>query len=163
MLDLLPDLFDSFPDELTLLPATWQHFGCPSPFWGEIVTVRCFEDNSRVKELLATPGQGKVLVVDGGASLKRALLGDMIAESAQNNGWAGVIIYGAVRDVATLRTLSLGIKALGVVPIKTDRRGLGETDVVLDIAGVAIEPGWYLYADENGVAVSRELLSITGA
>lgn len=160
MLDLLPDLYDLYPTELTLIPIPFQSFGGNPLFYGELVTVRCFEDNSRVKELLNQAGEGRVLVVDGGGSVKRALLGDLIAESAVANGWSGAVIYGGVRDVATLATLPLGVKALGAVPIKTDRKGVGDVNVQLDLAGVAIESGMWIYADENGVAVSKSELEI---
>lgn len=160
MLDLLPDLFDEFGEHLQLLPAQWRQFGGKRVFYGEVVTVSCFEDNSRVKEILATAGQGKVLVVDGGGSQRRALLGDLIAKSAVDNGWAGVVIEGAVRDAATLATMPLGVQALYTVPIKTERRGLGETGVTISIAGVTVRPGDWIYADDNGIAISHDALPI---
>ncbi|MBT1445537.1 putative 4-hydroxy-4-methyl-2-oxoglutarate aldolase [Shewanella sp. JM162201] len=160
MLDLLPDLFDEFADELTLLAAPWRQYGAKRVFCGEVVTVKCFEDNSRVKELLAEPGHGRVLLVDGGGSLEKALLGDLIATSAVKNAWSGVIIYGAVRDVATLNTLALGVQALGHVPIKTERRGVGDKELPLTLAGVDVFPGNWLYADDNGVAISRTRLPL---
>ena len=161
MLDLLPDLFDMHSDKLYLVRLPLMSYGGKSVFYGEVVTVKCFEDNSKVKQILATDGHGKVLVVDGGGSLDKALLGDLIAQSAVDNGWEGVIIAGAVRDVGTIATLALGVKALGCVPIKTQRRDLGEIDVPLMIGNVQITPGMYLYADLNGVAVSHTALSIT--
>ncbi|WKE64090.1 putative 4-hydroxy-4-methyl-2-oxoglutarate aldolase [Gallaecimonas kandeliae] len=154
MLDLLPDLCDSHGDKLALLDLPLRDLGGKACFFGQVVTVSCFEDNSRVKELLAGQGQGKVLVVDGGGSLRQALMGDLIAQSAVDNGWAGVVIHGAIRDAGTLATLALGVKALGTTPFKTARRGLGETQVSLELGGLTIKPGQWLYADLNGVVLS---------
>ncbi|BCV66783.1 putative 4-hydroxy-4-methyl-2-oxoglutarate aldolase [Shewanella carassii] len=160
MLDLLPDLFDHYENDLMLLPSVFRQFGGKSIFWGEIVTVRCFEDNSMVKQLLATDGTGKVLLVDGGASTAKALMGDLIAQSAVDHGWQGVVIYGAVRDVATLATMPLGVKALAAVPIKTERKGVGDINCTLTIGDVQITPGMMLYADDNGIAVSQTPLNM---
>ncbi len=121
MLDLLPDLFDHYGEQLSLLAPHYCQYGHKRIFWGEVVTVKCFEDNSKVKQLLAQPGQGKVLVVDGGDG-RRALLGDMIAQSAVDNGWSGIVINGYVRDVAALSQMPIGIQALGANPIKTEKK-----------------------------------------
>lgn len=123
------------------------------------MTVKCFEDNSRVKELLATDGAGKVLVVDGGASMRCALLGDLIGESAVQNHWAGVVVYGCVRDVDALAQLDLGVQALAAIPQKSNRKGAGETGVILNFGGVSIQPGAYIYADNNGILVSATALT----
>ena len=160
MLDLLPDLFDHYENDLMLLPSVFRQFGGKSIFWGEIVTVRCFEDNSMVKQLLATDGTGKVLLVDGGASTAKALMGDLIAQSAVDHGWQGVVIYGAVRDVATLATMPLGVKALAAVPIKTERKGVGDINCTLTIGDVQITSGMMLYGDDNGIAVSQTPLNM---
>ncbi|MCM2678407.1 putative 4-hydroxy-4-methyl-2-oxoglutarate aldolase [Echinimonas agarilytica] len=160
MLDILPDLFDQHAQQLQWLPIQWCDFGGVPTFYGEVQTVRCFEDNSRVKEVLAMPGRGRVLLVDGGGSLNRALLGDLIAQSAQDCGWAGVVILGAVRDVHALKGMSLGIKALGACPIKTQRKGIGELDCVLHIEGVAVNSGDYVYADRHGIAISSTAFHI---
>lgn len=136
----------------------FRSFGGRKAFGGQAVTVKCFEDNSRVKELLATDGVGKVLVVDGGASMRCALLGDMIAESAVKHGWAGVIVYGCVRDVDALGELDLGVQALGCIPKKSTRKGVGETGVTLHFGGVSIDDGAYVYADNNGILVSNTAL-----
>ena len=122
------------------------------------ITVKCFEDNSKVKELLATPGAGRVLFVDGGGSLRRALLGDLIAASAVKQGWSGVVVYGAVRDVDALAEMDLGVQALGTTPLKTERRGLGDANVPVRVAGVSIKSGDWLYADNNGVIISPRAL-----
>ncbi|MCW3173790.1 putative 4-hydroxy-4-methyl-2-oxoglutarate aldolase [Shewanella subflava] len=160
MLDLLPDLFDHYPQELQLINLPWQTFGQHTVFTGQIITVKCFEDNSKVKDVLATPGHGKVLVVDGGGSNRRALLGDMIAQSAVDNGWQGIVIYGCIRDVATINSMNIGVKALGVNPIKTDKKGLGETGIDLEINSINIKNGMTIYADLNGVAISDVALAL---
>lgn len=160
MLDITPDLCDEYPQQVKLLPQTWLHIGKTKLFYGPVETVRCFEDNSRVKELLATPGEGRVLLVDGEGSLNRALVGDLIAQSAMENGWAGVVVLGAIRDVGTIDQMEFGIKALGACPIKTERRGLGYAGCNLELAGVEVVSGDYLYADLNGVLVSKEALPL---
>jgi regulator of ribonuclease activity A len=138
-----------------------QHFGGVKAFSGPVTTVKCFEDNTCVKALASTAGEGRIMVVDGGASLRRALLGDMIAKKAMDNGWAGFLINGAVRDVDELRQLEqLGVLALGSVPIKTDRQGLGTTDHPITFGGVRFAPGVWAYCDETGVVVSATKLSL---
>lgn len=136
----------------------FRSFGARKTFGGQVVTVKCFEDNSRVKELLATDGNGKVLVVDGGASMRCALMGDMIAESAVKNHWNGVIIYGCVRDVDAIAELDLGVQALACIPQKSTRKGVGETGLTLSFGGVTIAQDDYIYADNNGIVVAKESL-----
>ena len=148
------DLCDDNPDDVRVLEPMLSQFGGRECFGGEIVTAKCFEDNSRVKETLATPGHGKVLVVDGGGSLRCALLGDMIGEDAVKNGWEGVIVYGCVRDVDALATLDLGVQALGAIPLKSNRRGEGQKDIAVTFGGVTFRRGAFDYADNNGVLVS---------
>ena len=158
------DLLDDHP-ELSiqvLIPSLdgkfFKSYGARKSFGGQIVTVKCFEDNSRVKELLATDGAGKVLVVDGGASMRCALMGDMIAESAVKNHWNGVIIYGCVRDVDAIAELDLGVHALASIPQKSNRKGVGEVDVELNFGQVSFNSGEYVYADSNGIIVSATKL-----
>lgn len=153
-----PDLCDAHENDVMVLDVPFCNFGGTAAFGGEVVTVKCFEDNSLVKEQLATPGNGRVLVVDGGGSLRRALLGDMIAESAVRNGWSGVVINGAVRDVDAIADMALGVQALGSVPLKTEKRGLGDLNIPVRFGGVTIEPGNYLYADNNGIIVAKRPL-----
>ncbi|GAA5215458.1 putative 4-hydroxy-4-methyl-2-oxoglutarate aldolase [Corallincola platygyrae] len=160
MLDLLPDLYDLYSDRLRLLNLNWKHFGDKPIFWGPVQTVSCFEDNSKVAELLASPGDGQVLLVDGAASHNRALLGDNLAQKGIDNGWAGVVINGCMRDAGTINQMPIGVKALGTCPIKTDKRGQGEVGIAVEIAGIEIHPGEYLYADLNGIAVSDQALAI---
>ena len=161
------DLLDDYPDIAWQVMTPYvdgklfQDYGARSSFFGEVVTVKCFEDNSRVKELLATDGTGKVLVVDGGGSMRCALMGDLIAESAVKNHWNGVLIYGCIRDVAAIAQLDLGVKALASIPQKSTRKGVGEIDLSLNFAGVNIRSGHYLYADENGVIIApQDVLSM---
>lgn len=154
-----PDLCDDNPELVRVLEPMLVNFGGRDSFCGEIVTIKCHEDNSLVKENAAKPGHGKVMVVDGGGSLRRALLGDMIAENAVKNGWEGLIIYGCVRDVDALVELDLGVQALASIPLKTEKRGIGDLNVPVTFGGVAFQPGEYVYADNNGVVVSaRDLL-----
>lgn len=138
---------------------SFRQYGGVQAFYGQAVTVKCFEDNSRVKELLATDGQGRVLVVDGGASINYALMGDMIAKSAVDHGWAGVIILGCVRDVDEIAKMNLGVLALASIPKKSVRKGVGETGLPIVIGGVTIHEGDWVYADNNGVIVSADRLS----
>lgn len=153
-----PDLCDRHPD-IAVAEPIFRDYGGRAAFCGRIVTIDCFEDNSRVREQVGSDGQGKVLVVQGGGSLRRSLLGDMLAELAVQQGWSGVLIHAAVRDVDALARLPLGVKALAATPMKTEKRGLGEVDVPVSFAGIAFHPGHWLYADANGVIVAdKELL-----
>ena len=136
----------------------FKSYGARKTFGGQVVTVKCFEDNSRVKELLATDGTGKVLVVDGGASMRCALMGDLIAESAVKNHWNGVVIYSCVRDVDAIAELDLGVHALAAIPQKSNRKGIGEVDITLYFGGVTINSGDYIYADNNGIVIAKEKL-----
>ncbi|MGO4684987.1 ribonuclease E activity regulator RraA [Hyphomicrobium sp. 2TAF46] len=153
MLSATTDISDRFGDEARVLSPDLLDFGGRTRFRGFAVTIKCFEDNSRIKETLATPGHGKVLVVDGGASNRCALLGDMIARDAVANGWEGVVISGCVRDIAALKTLDIAIKALGATPRRSTRRGEGTRDIPITIAGTAINAGDIVIGDEDGVVI----------
>ncbi len=154
-----PDLADEFPQEVHALELPMNNYGGVQHFCGEVVTVKCHEDNSLVKELLDTPGEGRVMVVDGGGSYRRALLGDMLAEKAAGNGWSGLVINGVIRDVDQIGETHLGVQALGTIPLKTAKLGHGQQNISLRFGGVSIHPGDYIYADNNGVLVaSRKLL-----
>ena len=152
-----PDLCDDFP-EVQVVEPMFVNFGGVEAFGGEIVTVKCFEDNSIVKEQVGLPGEGRVIVVDGGGSMRNALLGDMLAEKAASNGWAGLVIYGCIRDVDVINETELGVQALGTHPRKTEKRGLGDLNVPVTFGGVTFNPGEYVYADNNGVIVSTKAL-----
>jgi len=153
-----PDLCDAHPDKVRILKPVFKNYGAKTSFGGEVVTIKCFEDNSRVKENAGMPGNGKVMVVDGGGSLNKALLGDLITETAMNNGWEGFIIYGCIRDVDPINTMQIGVKALNSIPLKTQRKGKGENNVKITFGGVAFNPGEYVYADTTGIIVSSEPL-----
>ncbi|MDR1824807.1 MAG: ribonuclease E activity regulator RraA [Bifidobacteriaceae bacterium] len=148
-----PDLCDEFPDIVRVMAPGFINYGGHEAFSGLATTVKCFEDNSLVKHLAGQPGEGRVMVVDGGGSLRQALLGDLIAGEAARNGWAGFVISGAVRDVEVLRTLPIGIRALGAVPVKTEKRGLGDMDVPVEVGGLVVEPGQTVIVDATGIAV----------
>ncbi len=136
-----------------VLPPIFRDFGKRTRFAGQVSTVKCFEDNSVVKAALESPGQGRVLVVDGGASLRRALVGGNIGVSAARNGWAGVVVNGCVRDVAELAECDVGIRALAVIPLPTERRNEGQRDVPVLIDGVWVRPGDWLVADADGIVI----------
>jgi regulator of ribonuclease activity A len=155
-----PDLCDAYPDLVQIVEPIFANLGGRRSFGGQIVTIKCFEDNSLVKEQADKPGAGKVMVVDGGGSMRKALLGDMIAEKAAKNGWEGLIINGCIRDVDAIGDTDLGVQALGTVPLKTEKRGIGDLNVLVNFGGVTFKPGHYIYADNNGVIVSPELLKM---
>lgn len=146
------DLCDAH-DHACVLDLPLRDYGGRIAFHGPVSTVHAFEDNSRVREAVAEPGRGRVLVVDGGGSTKRSMLGDNLAAMAVKNGWAGVLVFGVIRDTEAIGRLDLGVKALGTCPRKTEKLGKGQRDVALDIGGVHIEPGHWLYADEDGVVL----------
>ena len=152
------DIADEFPAEVRALELDLRSFGGLTRFSGAAVTIKCHEDNSLLRELVATPGEGRVIVVDGGGSRRRALLGDMLAEKAAANGWAGLVIHGVIRDVDQLAAIRLGVQALGTIPLKTEKLGVGRRDIALSIGGATIHPGDFIYADNNGVLVSRRRL-----
>jgi regulator of ribonuclease activity A len=152
------DLCDAYPDLVRIVDPIFRNYGGKSSFGGEIVTIKCFEDNSRVKESAGTKGEGKVMVVDGGGALKKALLGDLIAETALKNGWEGFIIYGCIRDVEPIGAMKIGVKALNSIPLKTQRKGEGENNVQITFGGVNFNPGEFVYCDETGIIVSSEPL-----
>ncbi|MCE3292612.1 MAG: S-adenosylmethionine--2-demethylmenaquinone methyltransferase [Arthrobacter sp.] len=149
------DLYDEHGEELNSISLQFQSLGGRSHFSGPVRTIRCFEDNGLVKSTLATPGNGAVLVVDGSGSLRTALMGDMIAASAVANGWAGVVINGAIRDRTALADMPLGVKALGSNPRKSSKTGAGETDVDLLVDGVTIRPGVMIWCDPDGILIER--------
>ena len=147
------DLVDSIGPGVRSCDLQFRQFGGRAEFAGPISTVRCFEDNALLKSLLSQPGAGGVLVVDGGGSLHSALVGDVIAELARSNGWAGLVINGAVRDAAALRGIDIGIKALGTNPRKSTKTGAGERDIEITLGGVTFTPGEIAYSDDDGIVV----------
>jgi len=141
-----------------VLPPVFQSFGALPAFHGQVSTLKCFEDNTLVKEAVNSPGLGRVLVVDGGASLRRALVGGNLAAAAARNGWSGIVVNGCVRDVAELNAEAVGIRALALIPMATEKRGGGEKDVAVQVQGVWVRPGEWLYADADGIVVSDRAL-----
>ena len=149
--------------QFKVLPAVFRSFGGVRKFCGPVLTLRCFEDNSLLKATLDDPGDGRVLVVDGGASMRRALLGGNLGAAAAGNGWAGVVIDGCVRDSAELAVLGVGILALAAVPMPPEKRGQGERDVSVQLQGQWVHPGDWLFADDDGVVVGAAALLAPGA
>lgn len=150
----LPDLCDAHGDLVKVADPLFRDFGALRAFRGPIATIKCHEDNALVRATFETPGAGRVLVIDGGGSLRRALVGDQIGSLMIANGWAGVLVYGAVRDVEVLATMPVAVRALGVTPVPPIKKGVGERGLPVRFAGVDFVPGHWLYADENGVLVS---------
>ena len=157
------DLCDRFKNDTSgdfrVLPAVFRDFGAVSAFAGPVVTIKCFEDNSFVKAAVEAPGDGRVLVVAGGGSLRRALLGGNLGAAAARQGWAGGVVDGCVRDVAELRVQAVGIRALASMPLPTDKRNEGQRDVAVQIQGIWVRPGDWLYADADGMVVSARSLA----
>ena len=147
------DLYDVHGDDLQSLSLQLRSFGGRSSFEGPIRTVRCFQDNALLKSVLGEPGEGRVLVIDGGGSVHTALVGDIIAELGRSNGWAGVVVNGAIRDSAVVGGMNFGCKALGTNPRKSTKTGAGERDVTVSFGGVDFAPGDMLYADTDGIVV----------
>ena len=156
---VLPDLCDQYGDSLRVLSPMLKNFGGNNCFHGKISTIKCHEDNSFVADAVREEGDGSVLVVDGGGSLRCALLGDNLAAIAASNSWAGIIVFGCVRDVVALKDISLGIQAIAPHPMKSVKRQVGLRDVEVSFGGVSFIPGQYVYADDNGVIVSEAELT----
>ena len=155
---LTTDLYDANEGKVAVLQPMLKSYGSKARFAGQIVTLKLYEDNTLVREVLGEAGAGKVLVVDGGGSLRCALLGDQIAELAVKNQWEGVVIYGCIRDSVAIAALPLGVRALDTNPKKSVKRNEGTRDLVLNFGGVDFTPGHWLYADEDGVLVSPTAL-----
>lgn len=149
------DLYDERGAQLQSLALQLQDIGGIVGFTGTVRTVRCFQDNLLVRETLQSPGEGAVLVIDGAGSLATALVGDVIASTAADNGWAGIIVNGAIRDRMALGTLPIGVKALGSNPARSSKTGAGEVDVTVEFGGVRFEPGAQVWCDEDGVLVTK--------
>lgn len=148
------DLCDDHGNQARVIEEVFGDFGGRVAFYGKVSTLLAFEDNSKLREAMSEPGDGRVLVVDAGGSMRRAMLGDQIAELAVTNGWAGLVIFGCLRDSAAIAEMDLGVKALGTCPRKTEKLGQGLRNVTVRIGGTDISPGDWLYADEDGVIVS---------
>lgn len=157
--DLCDEHKNNTDGDFRVLPPAFKDFGRRIKFSGQVSTVKCFEDNTLVKAAVDSPGNGRVLVVDGGASLRRALVGGNLGKAAAKNGWAGVVVDGCVRDSAELAECEVGIRALALMPLPTEKRQEGQSDVAVQVQGVWVRPGDWLYADEDGIVVaSRPLI-----
>ena len=152
------DLYDTHGEALRVLAPIFRDYGGLRTFAGEVVTLKVYEDNSLVRAALEEAGHGRVLVVDGGGSLRCALVGDNLAELGHKNGWAGIVVYGCIRDSAPIGALAIGVKAIATNPRKGVKKGEGERNVTLRLAEVVIEPGDYLYADVDGVVLAKTKL-----
>lgn len=149
------DLYDDHEGKVQTCSLQFRDFGARRQFFGPVRTVRCCNDNSVLRDLLGKPGDGAVIVVDGRGSTEKALLGDILAAKAAENGWAGVIINGVVRDSRVLARIDIGIKSLGTNPAKSIKKGEGDVDVKVAFGDATFEPGFWVYCDEDGVLVSR--------
>jgi regulator of ribonuclease activity A len=147
------DLADEIGPDVRSCDVQFRQFGARAEFAGPISTVRCFEDNALLKSVLSAPGEGSVLVIDGAGSLHTALVGDVIAALACSNGWAGLVVYGAVRDASALGGIDIGLKALGTNPRKSTKTGTGERDVAVSLGGATFVPGDIAYSDDDGIVV----------
>lgn len=153
------DLCDAHEDKVRVVAPMFRSYGGKPSFHGPVSTLKLFEDNSFVRKAVESAGQGRVLVIDGGGSLRRALVGDQLAELAVNNDWAGIIVYGCIRDSAAIGQMPLGVLALATHPLKTVKRNVGEIDVPVSFGGVTFTPGEWVYADPDGLIVSAKPLS----
>ena len=152
------DLCDEFADRLQIPAPIFKSFGGKAAFCGPIATLKVFEDNALVRSTLSTPGAGKVLVVDGGGSLRCALVGDQLAALAIQNNWSGVVVFGSIRDSAVVKEMAVGLVALSTHPLRSARKGIGEADIAVTFAGVTFKPGAYIYADADGIIVADQRL-----
>ena len=151
---LTADLCDAHEDKVRVVEPMFSSFGGRDAFHGRIATLKLFEDNSLVRKALESPGEQRVLVIDGGGSLRRALLGDQLAALAVKNRWAGIIVYGCIRDSHAIGQMDVGVFAIDTHPMKTAKRNVGEADIPVSFGGVTFTPGEWLYADDDGVIVS---------
>jgi regulator of ribonuclease activity A len=152
------DLCDEYEGALQIIDPGYRGFGGKAKFYGEISTVKCFEDNSRVRQQLSTPGRGRVLVVDAAGSNRCAMLGDLLAAMAIQNGWSGIIMHGMIRDSEDIGQMPIGVMALGTHPRKSEKHDIGDIDIEIDFSGVRINPGDWVYADHDGIIVAQQKL-----
>ncbi|PKO83060.1 MAG: ribonuclease activity regulator protein RraA [Betaproteobacteria bacterium HGW-Betaproteobacteria-11] len=158
MIQPITDLCDAHEGEVRVVSPMFSSYGGRHAFHGRIATLKIFEDNSLVRKTLETPGDGRVLVIDGGGSLRRALVGDQLATLALKNNWAGIVVYGCIRDARAIGEMAIGVFALATNPLKTPKRNTGEAEIPVIFGGVTFVPGEWLYADEDGVIVSADAI-----
>ncbi len=154
------DLCDTHEDIISVAQPLFRNYGGNTSFCGKINTIKCFEDNSLVREILKSPGTGRVLVIDGGGSTRRALVGDLLAQAGADNKWAGIIVYGCIRDAEAIATIKIGCKALATIPLRTEKKGMGEKDIPVYFADIEFIPDQFLYADKDGIIVSSKDLLV---
>ncbi|HRF10816.1 MAG: ribonuclease E activity regulator RraA [Candidatus Accumulibacter phosphatis] len=158
-----PDLLDNNEARIQdgsvrIVTPMFQHYGGRSSFCGQLVTLKLFEDNTLVREVLAEDGRGKVLLIDGGGSMRCALLGDQLAILAHKNAWEGIVVYGCIRDSEDIARIDLGVRALNTHPLKSIKKGVGDRDLAVSFGGVTFRPGEWIYVDSDGVVVSEQPL-----
>jgi regulator of ribonuclease activity A len=154
------DLSDAFPGLVNLVDPIFRDYGGAIRFWGPIETVQVLEDNALVARILETEGRGRVLVIEGGGSLRTALVGGRLASLAHTNGWSGLVVHGCVRDSAEIRAVPVGVRAINTSPVRGGKQGSGERGASVNFAGVTFSPGQFLYADEDGILVSDRKLPL---
>ena len=154
------DVSDKLHPNVQYLEPVYKSYGAKTSFSGRIVTVKCYEDNSLVETALRTNGKDSILVIDAGGSMNCAMLGDKRAADAINNEWEGILVHGLIRDSATINSMEIGVRALGVCPLKSVKKGVGDSNITVNFSGVTFTPGEYLYADEDGVIVIKEKASL---
>ena len=152
------DIYDEHGDKVRVVTPMFRDFGSRKQFSGPVSTLKVFEDNTLVRSALEEEGGGRVLVVDGGGSLRCALVGDMLAKLGVDNGWQGIVVYGCIRDSAVIADMDIGVKALDTNPRRSVKKGVGERDIDIEFGGVSFKVGHYLYADEDGILVAEEKL-----
>ncbi len=152
------DLCDKHSDVIKVVDPLFKIYGAKQSFYGQIETVKVHEDNVLVKDRLGQPGKGKVLIIDGGGSLRCALVGDIIAQMAADNGWEGIIVYGCIRDSAVIADIPIGIRALNTHPLKSIKRGRGDVSIPVTFAGVTFIPEQYVYSDLDGIIIAENAL-----
>ena len=154
------ELCDLYADQVDVVEPIFSSFGGVSAFYGKVTTIKCFENNGLIAEVLEENGKGRVLVVDGGGAVRRGLIDAELAQLAADNGWEGIIVYGAVRQIQQLENINLGIHALAPIPVSADESNIGERDIPVNFGGVTFFPEDYIYADLTGIILSQEPLDL---
>ena len=155
------DLCDLHSDDLVIMHQQFKSYGKQQSFYGKISTIKCFNDNSKVREAVNSDGCNKVLVVDGNASMDCALLGDMLAEAAYKNNWSGIIVNGCIRDSDVISGIDIGVFALSTKPVKSVKKGIGDTNIDISFMNTTFRPGEFLYADQDGIIISKNELELS--
>ncbi|WP_406812312.1 ribonuclease E activity regulator RraA [Histophilus somni] len=154
------ELCDIYLDQIDVVEPIFSSFGGKSTFFGKITTIKCFENNGLISQILEENGEGRVLLIDGGGAVRRALIDANLAQLAADNGWEGIIVYGAIRQLQQLENINIGIQALAPIPVGSDEQSIGETDVPVNFGGVTFFPDDYVYADLTGIILSQEPLDL---